>query len=175
MKNHIDPTLHTSQYTKALQILAESFDIFLREKSETEQGVIILDSRMAHLQKGSGLDYIVALSLMTYIFGNEQGRQLKRLQEAPLFADSTITAGIQMADIVAPLMYANTYRLQLSPDGHHRGCGYLNYTHVERYWTHLLKLKFQSQALYQGYRKSGFRVFDHRGKKTEGDTEVEVG
>jgi Protein of unknown function (DUF3800) len=174
VKNHVEPTLHASQYTKALQIVAECFDIFLREKSENARGVIILDSRMAHLQKGSGLDYIVALSLMTYIFGNEQGRQLKRLQEAPLFADSTITAGIQMADIIAPLMYANTYRLQLSPDGYPRSCGYLNYTQVERYWTHLQKLKFQSQSLYQGYRKNGFRVFDHRGKKTEGDTEVQV-
>jgi hypothetical protein len=123
--------------------------------------------------KGSGLDYIVAVSLMTYIFGNEQGRQLKRLHEAPLFADSTITAGIQIADIIAPLMYANTYRLQLSPDGKPRDGGYLNYTHVERYWSHLQKLKFQSLSHYQGYKKNGFRVFDHRGKK-ENDTEVEL-
>jgi Protein of unknown function (DUF3800) len=172
VKDHVEPTPHTSQYTKALQILAECFDIFLREKSETARGVIILDSRMAHLQKGSGLDYIVAVSLMTYIFGNDQGRQLKRLQEAPLFADSTITAGIQMADIIAPLMYASTYRLQLSPDGKSHARGYLNYTHVERYWAHLQKLKFQSQSLYQGYRKNGFRMFDHRQK--ESDTEVQV-
>jgi hypothetical protein len=175
VKNSVKPTDHTSQYTKALQILAESFDIFLREKSDAARGVIIMDSRMAHLQKGSGLDYIVAISLITYIFGNEQGRQLKRLQEAPLFADSTVTAGVQMADIVAPLMYANTYRLQLSPDGTDCGCGYLNYTHVERYWGHLQKLRFQSQGLYQGYRKNGFRIFDHRRRKdsTE-DTEVKV-
>jgi hypothetical protein len=106
---------------------------------------------------------------MTYIFGNEQGRQLKRLQEAPLFADSTVTAGIQMADIIAPLMYANTYHLQLSPGGLPRGCGYLKYTHVERYWTHLQKLKFQSQGLYQGYRKNGFRgdTYKNDDPKTE--------
>src|SRR5690606_3025260 len=74
IKNPQDPTHPDSQYTKALQILAEAFDIFLRERSEDARGIIILDSRMAHLQKGSGLDYIVAISLLTYIFGNEQGR-----------------------------------------------------------------------------------------------------
>ncbi len=162
-------------YTKALQILAETFDIFLREKSDDARGITILDSRMAHLQKGSGLDYIVALSLLTYVFGNEQGRQLKRLQEAPLFADSTIISGVQIADIVAGLMYANAYRMNLSPDGTDKGCGYLNYTHVERYWAHLAKLKFQSKSLYNGYYKSGFRVFDHRKEKpSNNDTEIEI-
>ena len=172
-KSPIKPTSHTSMYTKALQILAEAFDIFLREKSADARGIIILDSRMAHLQKGSGLDYVVALSLLTYIFGNEQGRQLKRLQEAPLFANLTITAGVQIADIIAGLMYANTYRMQLSPDGKDLGLGFLNYTHVERYWTHLLKCKFQSKESYNGWTKSGFRVFDHR-KQKDGADDTEV-
>lgn len=162
-------------YTKALQILAEAFDIFLRERSEDSRGIIILDSRMAHLQKGAGLDYTVAIGLLTYIFGNDRGRQLKRLQEAPLFADSTITNGVQMADVVAALMYANTYRIQLCPDGNQNEQGYLNYTHVEKYWTHLCKLRFFSKLRYNGYTKSGFRVFDHRKiKALNDDTEVEL-
>jgi hypothetical protein len=74
---------------------------------------------------------------------------------------------------VAPRQWQQAQIRKFS-DGKPRGCEYLNYTHLERYWTHLQKLKFQSQSLYQGYRKGGFRVFDHRGKKTEGDTEVEV-
>lgn len=165
------PTSHASMYTKALQILAEAFDIFLREKSEDARGIIILDSRMAHLQKGSGLDYTVAVSLLSYIFGNEQGRQLKRLQEAPMFADSAITSGVQVADVVAGLMYANAYRLNLSG----KGADYLNYAHVERYWRQLLKLRFQSKAQYNGFIKSGFRVFDHRREKVANDdTEVEI-
>lgn len=169
------PTSHASMYTKALQILAEAFDIFLREKSEDARGIIMLDSRMAHLKKGAGLDYTVAVSLLSYIFGNEQGRQLKRLQEAPMFADSALTSGVQIADIVADLMYANAYRLNLSPDGRGYDVGYLDYTHAERYWRHVLKLKFQSKAQYNGFYKSGFRVFDHRKQKVvNDDTEIEI-
>ena len=175
VKNPTKPTSSVTMYTKALQILAEAFDIFLREKSAASQGIIILDSRMAHFQKGAGLDYIVAISLLTYILGNEQGRQLKRIQKAPLFADSTITTGVQIADIVAALMYANTYRMQLSPDGTTHGSGYLNYTHTKRYWSHLLTLKFQSENIYQGWKKSGFRIFDHRERKdADEDTEVKI-
>jgi hypothetical protein len=170
------PTSHISMYTKALQILAEAFDIFLREKSETARGIIILDSRMAHLKKGSGLDYTVATGLLSYVFGNELGRQLKRLQEAPLFADSCLTSGIQIADIVAGLMYANTYRINLSSAANCDDMGYLNYAHVERFWPHLLKLKYHSASQYNGYFKTGFRFFDHRKEKSDnGDTEVEIG
>lgn len=175
VKNHTTPTSGVTMYTKALQILAEAFDIFLREKSPDAEGVIILDSRMAHCQKGAGLDYIVAISLLTYILGNEQGRQLKRLQEAPLFADSSITIGVQIADIIAAIIYANTYRLQLSPDGLEREGGYLNYVHTKRYWAHLLSLRFQSQNAYQGWQKSGFRIFDHRERsEAADDTEVSL-
>jgi hypothetical protein len=173
VKNHVTPTSSVTMYTKALQILAEAFDIFLREISPDADGLIILDSRMAHCQKGAGLDYIVAISLLTYILGNDQGRQLKRIQEAPLFADSSITIGVQMADIVAAIMYANTYRLQLSSDGLDHGCGYLNYAHSKRYWSHALSLKFQSQNAYQGWRKSGFRIFDHR-RPAEASEDTEV-
>jgi hypothetical protein len=175
VKNHRTPTSSVTMYTKALQILAEAFDIFLRETSADSEGVIILDSRMAHCQKGAGLDYIVAISLLTYILGNEQGRQLKRIQEAPLFADSAITVGVQIADIIAAVIYANTYRLQLSPDGEELEGAYLNYTHAKRYWSHLLSLRFQSVNAYQGWHKSGFRIFDHRDRPDAADdTEVSL-
>ncbi len=149
-------------YTVALQILAEAFDIFLREKSEDSRGLIILDSRMAHVEKGRGLDYTTALSLLTYFFGNEQGRQLKRLREAPLFADSGITAGVQIADIVAALIYANTYVHRLAPGGADATNNYLDYGHVKRYWPPIMDLRFQSKNSYEGYIKYGLRVFDHR-------------
>jgi hypothetical protein len=175
VKNHTKPTSSITMYTKALQILAETFDIFLRENSTDAEGIIILDSRMAHCQKGAGLDYIVAISLLTYIFGNEQGRQIKRIQEAPLFADSSITTGVQIADIIAAIMFANTYRLQLSPAGPSLEYAYLNYTHTKRYWQHLLSLKFYSENSYQGWKKSGFRMFDHRERKEPNDdTEVNI-
>jgi hypothetical protein len=133
LKNHTSPTSNATMYTKALQIHAEAFDIFLREKSNDAQGIIVLDSRMAHFKKGSGLDYIVAISLLTYILGNDQGRQLKRIQEAPFFADSSITVGAQIADIVAALMFGNTYAANIAPDD---AAGYLDYSHTRRYWQH---------------------------------------
>jgi hypothetical protein len=72
-------------------------------------------------------------------------------------------------------MYANAYRLNLSSDGKDHGVGCLNYTHVERYWQQLLKLRFQSKAQYNGFYKSGFRVFDHRKEKVANDdTEIQI-
>ena len=162
LKNLNNPTPTSTMYTLALQILAESFDIFLREKSDTAKGIIILDSRTAHTKKGGGLDYAVAQSYLSYVFGNEQGRQLKRLREAPLFADSGLTPGIQIADIVAALIYGNTYCHHLAPDGLDREAGLLDYRHVRRYWNQIRKLRFQSVGQYEGYQKFGVRAFDHR-------------
>lgn len=162
LKNTESPTTASTMYTLALQILAESFDIFLREKSDNEKGIIILDSRTAHTKKGGGLDYTVAHSYLSYIFGNDQGRQLKRLREAPLFADSGLTAGIQIADVVAALLYGNTYCHHLAPNGPNEQLGLLDYGHTRRYWSQISELRFQSANKYEGYQRFGLRVFDHR-------------
>ncbi len=66
-KNATTPTSAISMYTRRCRF-AETFDIFLREKSEDARGIIILDSRMAHLQRGSGLDYQVASYASLRIF-----------------------------------------------------------------------------------------------------------
>ena len=90
LKSAERPMSRASIYTKALQIIAERYDIFLQERSNT--GLFILDSRMAHTKKGNGLDYTVAISYLSYVFGNHEGRRLLRILEAPLFADSSLTA-----------------------------------------------------------------------------------
>ncbi len=162
LKNPDNPTPGRMMYTLALQVLAESFDIFLREKSSADRGLIILDSRTAHLKKGGGLDYAVAHSYLSFIFGNDQGRQLKRLREAPLFADSALTSGIQIADVVAALMYANSYCYHIAPSGRDESMGYLNYTPCRRYWNLLSELRFRSTNKYEGFTRYGVRVFDHR-------------
>jgi len=164
LKNPCAPTPANSMYTISLQIISETFDIFLREQGDNIRGISILDSRVAHVQKGRGLDYTVALSLLSYIFGNEYGRQLKRLREAPLFADSAITAGIQIADIVASLMFSNTYANSLAAGGSVPEKGYLDYTHTRRYWPQISEHRFISRNTYNGYVKYGIRVFDHRNK-----------
>lgn len=160
VKSHENPMASNSMYTLALQLIAERFNIFLREKGAI--GIMIIDSRMAHATPGRGLDYSVAVSLLSYVFGHETGRELKQLAEAPLFADSSLTAGVQIADIVAAIKYASTYCHYLAPDGAVLESGYLDYTHVKSFWTPFRDLRFVSNKLYEGYIKYGFRTFDHR-------------
>jgi len=160
LKSARDPISSVSIYTKALQIMAERFDIFLRENNA--KGVIIIDSRMAHTKKGSGLDYSVAKSYLSFIFGNEQGRQLKQIIEAPLFADSALTAGLQVADIVAALIYADIYQHRISPDGENKECGFVDYRHVKRHGKLLNELEFKSQKKYDSRQIFGHRTLDHR-------------
>ena len=155
-----------SMYTVALQVIAETFDIFLRERDGL--GIMIIDSRMAHVAPGRGLDYSVAVSLLSYVFGHEEGRELKRLVEAPLFADSSLTAGVQIADIVAAIKYATTYCHKLAPTGAVPADGYLDYTHMKPFWGPLSELRFVSTKLYEGYVKYGFRTFDHRENEESG-------
>ncbi len=152
------PTAKATIYTKALQILAERYEAFLREADQT--GGMILDSRMAHLRKGAGLDYTVAISYLSFIFGNPDGQLLKRLIEAPLFADSGLTAGLQVADIVAALVYTNTYREKLAPEGADTARGYLDYRHTKRFYASLRSRVFSSQAPAGGRSLFGLRTLD---------------
>ena len=163
LKGVASPTPKTTIYTKALQIIAERYAEFLKERDSS--GVMILDSRMAHLKKGNGLDYTVAVSYLSFIFGNEEGRLLRPLIEAPLFADSGLTAGLQIADIVSALTYSNAYREKLAPNGPELALGYVDYRHTRRYWQRFRQLVFESQALHAGHRMFGLRTLDHRDQK----------
>lgn len=171
VKSVKEPMPRSSIYTKGLQILAERFDIFLREGNST--GLMILDSRVAHVQKGSGVDYTVATSYMSFIFGNEDGKQLKRIVEAPMFADSGITAGLQIADIVSGLVYTTTYRDKLAPNGAEPATGYLDYRHCQSYWPTLQELVFSSTNLYGTQKIWGLRTLNHQ-QKDQMDTKLQA-
>lgn len=160
LKSVKDPMSHTSIYTKGLQIIAERYDIFLREMNGS--GILIIDSRMAHTRKGGGLDYTVAVSYLSFIFGNAQGRQLKRIIEGPIFADSGLTAGLQLADIVSGLIYTSNYRDKLAPRGADHENGYLDYTHTAKYANALKDVTFHSANVYGQQRMYGLRTIDHR-------------
>ena len=159
------PTPKASIYTKAVQIIDERFDIFLREQND--EGIIILDSRMAHMKRGSGTDYTVAVSHLSYVFGNEYGRELKRIKEAPLFADSCLTAGLQVADIVAAQVYAGTYRDKLTPNGPVQQLGLIDYRHTRKFAKPLKELEFHSNNRYGDHHCHGFRIVDHRKDKRD--------
>ena len=98
LKNPVTPTPARSLYTNALQILTERFSQFVAEHPVYNNGILICDSRMKKL------DINVARSHMSYIFGHEIGRNFINLQEAPLFADSRLTVGLQVTDIFVSVL-----------------------------------------------------------------------
>lgn len=165
LKCPAEPSPKASIYTKAVQIIDERFDIFLREKND--KGILILDSRMAHMKRGSGTDYTVAISHLSYVFGNEQGRELKRIKEAPLFADSCLTAGLQIADIVAAQVYAHAYRERLAPNGSIEELGLLDYSHTRKFARPLQQVEFHSENKYGDHHRHGFRILDYRKDPTD--------
>lgn len=143
LKNVRSPMPRSSIYTKGLQIIAERFDLFLRESHVT--GIMILDSRMAHMRKGTGVDYKVAVSYLSFVFENQQGQQLRRIHEAPMFADSSLTAGLQIADIISSIVYTNVYAEKLAPIGQNGQLGYLDYSHAKRFYQPLREVVFRKQ------------------------------
>lgn len=149
VKNPAEPTSKKSLYTMALQYLCERFQAFLEELVDGDNGIIIMDSRMHNV------DLEVGQSHLSFIFGHETGRTCDRILEAPMFANSKLTAGLQIIDIVGSCIYTNFY---------HRNCmfvpGALDYSHMVTYWPELSALEYQSQRLYDGHRRSGYRVID---------------
>lgn len=133
----------------ALQYLVERFQIFLEESGGDENGIMVIDSRMHNL------DIEVAKSHLSFIHGHTTGKTLDRIIEAPMFADSRLTAGLQITDIIGSCTYANYY---------HKNSmfisGALNYSHMASYWPQLSALEFKSRNQYDGYNVYGYRLID---------------
>jgi hypothetical protein len=149
IKDPVKPTSKRSLYTMALQYLCERFQIFLEESTEQTNSILILDSRMHNI------DLEVAQSHMSFVFGHETGKTCDKILEAPMFANSKLTVGLQLVDIVGSCIYSNFYQ---------RNCmfiqGALNYSHMTAYWPDLDLMQFKSKNLYEGHSKYGFRVID---------------
>jgi hypothetical protein len=149
IKNPAKPTPKRSLYAMALQYLCERFQIFLEENPDQTNAILILDSRMHNV------DLEVAKSHMSFIFGHETGKTCDKILEAPMFANSILTVGLQVVDIIGSCIYSNFYQ---------RNCmfvpGALNYSHMTTYWPDLETLEFKSQELYEGRSRNGFRVID---------------
>jgi hypothetical protein len=102
------PTAPQSIYTRSLQALAERFHLYCEEAGDLDLGIVIVDSRT------HGLNLQVATSHLSYVFGHYEGRGLTRLVEAPMFADSCLSAGLQIADVVGACLYGNYYQRRCS-------------------------------------------------------------
>ncbi|TFB10488.1 DUF3800 domain-containing protein [Candidatus Marinimicrobia bacterium MT.SAG.4] len=144
------PTLATSIYTSSLQILVERLSIYVGESNIYANGIIIVDSRKKHL------DRQVAESHMSFIFGSETGREFTNIIEAPLFADSQLTQGLQIADNIGSAIYSNQYQFYCrSVEGAN------NYEHMHKFWDRVKALEFKSKKKYDNHIKYGFRVIKH--------------
>jgi len=161
LKNHQSPAPHTSIYTQALQILVERFSIFVAEHPVYSDAILICDSRMKGIY-GSRQDITVARSHMSYIFGNETGKQFINILEAPLFADSRLTVGLQLVDIFASNLFSNHYHYYLKDVE-----GAVDYSHMRRYWPMIDSIQFKSRQAVNGYQVFGYRVIDQRPKETD--------
>ena len=150
IKSCLRPTNATSIYTTALQILAERFHSHIEDTPGFNRGIVICDTR-----KGMGLkkDTQVAVSYLSYLFGHTQGRTLTSLVEAPLFADSKITAGLQIADNFTSALYSTMYakHCRSVPGGH-------DYSHMAAHEKSMFPLEYRNPAK----RIYGFRTVDHR-------------
>ena len=100
-KDPVNPVDAMSMYTQSLQVLAERFHYHCVQSGE--QGVIVVDGRTRNL------DFRVASSHLSYLFGNPAGRSYTTLFEAPMFVDSVLSAGVQLADFLGSCVYACYY------------------------------------------------------------------
>lgn len=175
-KDAVNPTQPMSIYTHSLQVLSERFHHHC--VANHDRGLLIVDSRT------KGLDRTVAEGHLSFLFGNEKGRSYVSLTEAPLFADSALSAGVQFADIVGACVYGNYYRRRChevpghfvkgspanaqvvsaaAPEARETRAPGRDYTHMGRFWSAIEGLEFRRQdvrapstgAVVEGY--FGFR------------------
>ena len=137
VKSKDNPISSRSMYTHGFQILLERFNDYIKTSEKFDSGIIICDSR-AGTMKGQGLDKEVAQSYQSYIFGNEKGKKCTYMQEAPLFADSKITVGLQLADIISSVIYTNHYNYYSSTIE-----GAVDYSHMQKWWPKVISLEYK--------------------------------
>jgi len=149
IKNPKNPTPPVTIYTISLQYMIERFNIFIAEHASYDTGVLIADRTVK-------FDWSVAHSYKTFIFGTETGRQLTKIYEAPLFADSRLTAGLQIADNLSSAIFTNHYRYYCRDIP-----GANDYDHMRKYWDQLNLMQFKSRREYDGYLHYGFKTLRH--------------
>lgn len=149
LKNPERPAASRSIYTCSLQILAERFHQYLIENIIYDNAILVCDTRKG---MGKKQDISVAKSYMSYIFGHSIGKTFIKLAEAPFFADSRVTAGLQIADNFTSTLYTSQYHYHLRNIE-----GALDYSHMQSYHPTLDALEFKSKEL----KMFGYRVIHH--------------
>jgi Protein of unknown function (DUF3800) len=101
-KDAANPSPPATIYNHSLQIVSERFHHHCSALGR--KGLMIADSRT------KALDFNVAAGHLSFLFGHHEGRTYTSIVEAPLFADSSLSAGVQYADIVGACVYGNYYQ-----------------------------------------------------------------
>lgn len=154
------PASAKSLYTHGFQILLERFNDCVSSSERFDSGIIICDSRSGTI-KGGGLDKDVAKSYQSYVFGNEKGKRLASIHETPLFADSKITVGLQLADITSSVIYTNHYFYYARNIS-----GAVDYSHMQKWWRKIDELSYARKSERgDSFDVRGIRVVNHKAKK----------
>lgn len=149
IKSSANPASPTAIYTSSLQYMVERFNSYIAEHPYFDKGIIIADSTKR-------FDWDVAVSHMSFIFGTETGRQLTHIYEAPLFADSQISVGLQIVDNCSSAVFTNHYHYYCRSVA-----GAPSYGHMQDHWDKIKSLEFVSRRRYEGHIRYGFRVIRH--------------
>jgi len=147
-KDHMAPVNRTSLYTMSLQYLVERFQAFLDESNDN--GLMVVDARVHNI------DFQVAKSHLSFVFGNITGKQCDRIIEAPMFTDSRLSAGLQLVDNVSSCIYSTNYywKCRNIPGAH-------NYSHMTKYRPYLVSREFHSKFRHNGFLRRGYRYIKH--------------
>jgi hypothetical protein len=157
-KSPTEPISPTSLYTMALQYLVERFNCFLDEttrgytlgiKRQHGYGIIVADTRL------NNLDLNVAISHLSFIFGNPIGQRCTSVIEAPTFAFSQLSVGLQLTDIFAGFIYAREFFRHC-----HGIQGGHDYSHLSYFHGFAERLEFKSEEAYDGHRVHGYRYIN---------------
>ena len=139
IKSASNPTSAKSIYTSSLQYMTERFNTFIAEHHSFDKGLIIADSTKR-------FDFDIASSHMSFIFGNTTGQTLNYIYEAPLFADSRLTSGLQLVDNLSSVIFSNHYEYYCKNIP-----GAFSYDHMGKHWERIKALEFKSKKRYGGY------------------------
>ena len=75
--------------------LVERVEAMMREGFPQDMAVIVFDSQGDKKDKERALEY------GNYLYGTQRGRGVSHVVDVPLFSSSTVTKGLQIADLVA--------------------------------------------------------------------------
>lgn len=85
----------TTHITLRYMLLLESINEFMAEVAPTQKAIIVFDERTRQE------DEILAEAFAAFLFRHQRGKRLRCLCDTPFFADSAVTPGLEIVDIMA--------------------------------------------------------------------------